>query len=129
MNGFLKRIQGKASQESEITKKFKWDLFPGRVQMQAMAESAAWQRKLQKARDILRGFGSALVAFSGRTDSTLLLHLAREELGHRAMALLASSPTYPQAELTKARRIASEMGVRCFEVASKELQIPDFPNH
>jgi len=66
------------------------------------------------------------VAFSGGTDSTLLLHLAREELGHRAVALLASSPTYSQAELIKARRIASEMGVRCIEVSSKELQIPDF---
>lgn len=82
--------------------------------------------KLEKAKKILREMGSVLVAFSGGADSTLLLRLAHEELGDRAMALLASSPTYPEFEIQQAKRLAEEWGIRYFEVFSNELQIPGF---
>jgi uncharacterized protein len=94
--------------------------------MKVKAASPSWQIKLQKAKDILRSFGSVLVAFSGGTDSSLLLYLAREELGDRAVGLLASSPTYPQAEIAEAKKVAEEIGARCIEISSNELQIPDF---
>ncbi|MBM4332154.1 MAG: ATP-dependent sacrificial sulfur transferase LarE [Deltaproteobacteria bacterium] len=84
------------------------------------------KKKLKEARKILREMGSVLVAYSGGVDSTLLLRLAHGELGDGTVALLASSPTYPESEILQAKRVAEGMGVRWVEVFSNELSMPDF---
>jgi pyridinium-3,5-biscarboxylic acid mononucleotide sulfurtransferase len=79
--------------------------------------------RLDKARGIVRDLGSVLVAYSGGVDSSLLLKLALEELGDRAVAVLASSPAYPESEQEEARALAQSLGVRLVEVSTSEVEL------
>src|SRR5881296_631093 len=79
--------------------------------------------KLDRARAIVRDLDSVLVAFSGGVDSTLLLKLALEQLADRAVAVLASSPAYPESEQKEARAMARSLGARLVEVDTDELEL------
>src|SRR4030088_1159223 len=80
--------------------------------------------RVDRAREIVRSLGSVLVAYSGGVDSTLLLRLALDELGaDRAVAVLASSPAYPDAEQDDARETAHQLGARLLEVETREVEL------
>jgi|SRR6266700_2227992 len=82
------------------------------------------QGRLDRAREIVRSLGSVLVAYSGGVDSTLLLRLAIDELGAgRAVAVLASSPAYPEEEQEEARALARALGARLEEVETREVEL------
>jgi pyridinium-3,5-biscarboxylic acid mononucleotide sulfurtransferase len=79
--------------------------------------------RLDQARKIVRGLGSVLVAYSGGVDSTLLLKVALDELGDKAVGALASSPAYPESEQEEARAMARSLGARLFEVTTDEVEL------
>jgi len=86
--------------------------------------------KLESARAIVRGLSSVLVAYSGGVDSSLLLKLALDELGERAVAVLASSPAYPESEQEEARVLALQLGARLVEVDTNEVEMEAYTrNH
>ena len=86
--------------------------------------------RLKNARGIVRGLGSVLVAYSGGVDSTFLLKLAMDELGDGTVAVLASSPAYPDSEQVAARELAASMGVRLVEVRTSEVELEAYArNH
>src|SRR2546425_6264759 len=79
--------------------------------------------KVESARAIVRGLSSVLVAYSGGVDSSLLLNLALDELGDRAVAVLASSPAYPESEQAEARDLAQKLGARLVECSTSEVEL------
>jgi pyridinium-3,5-biscarboxylic acid mononucleotide sulfurtransferase len=74
----------------------------------------------------LGGLQSALVAYSGGVDSALLLALAVEALGPRAVAFTALSPAVAPDELEGARAVARQLGARHVEKVSHELEDPRY---
>ncbi len=82
--------------------------------------------KLEKSRAIVRNLSSVLVAYSGGVDSLLLLKLALDELGERAVAVLASSPAYPESEQEEARALAKDLGARLVEVNTSEVELETY---
>ncbi len=84
------------------------------------------QGKLTTLRKVISDMQSVLVAFSGGTDSTVVLKVAQEQLGEQALAITAVSPTFPAIELDGAKQVALEIGARHELVHTDQLDIPAF---
>lgn len=94
------------------------------AQVDALCAQSA--ERLDALKSALRSAGSALVAFSGGVDSALVLKLAVDVLGDRAVALTAISPSVAPDEADEARALATKIGARHVLVDSKELDDPRY---
>jgi uncharacterized protein len=67
-----------------------------------------------------------VVAFSGGIDSAFLAVTAARVLGHRALAITADSPSYPDTHRQLAIRVAAEFGLRHEFIPTAELDRPEY---
>lgn len=84
------------------------------------------QEKLQALKDNLSQKKGVVVAFSGGVDSTFLLRVAHDVLGDRAVAVTASSCSFPERELREAQAFCAQNGIRHIICKSEELDIEGF---
>lgn len=82
--------------------------------------------KLKKLKEILAGYGSVVVAYSGGTDSTLVLKVAHDVLGDRAIAMTAVSASLAAADRTEAEEIARRIGAAHILVETDEAANPEY---
>jgi uncharacterized protein len=83
-------------------------------------------QKYNRLREILREMESVAIGYSGGVDSTLLLKVAVDVLGSRAVAMIGRSETYPTREFEEAVAIAGSIGARYVVVNTEETDVLKF---
>lgn len=81
---------------------------------------------LAALRDHLRSLAPVVVAFSGGADSAFLAYVANDELGDRASAVTAVSPSLAPEERADCAALAVEWGLRWREIETDELADPAY---
>jgi uncharacterized protein len=89
----------------------------------------ASQEKLGELQQLLKDLKSCAIAYSGGVDSTFLIKVSYDILGKNALAVTATSSTYPERELDEARQYAQEIGIPHIIIHSEELDIPSFSDN
>lgn len=85
--------------------------------------------KIEILKSILNNYKSAVIAFSGGVDSTLLARIAKDIYGDKLLLITATSSTYPFYELEEARSLAGLLGIRHITIVSEELEIPGYSDN
>lgn len=90
------------------------------------APGATLDERYEHLVSLVRSLDSVVIGFSGGTDSALLLKVATDQLGERALAITAVSPSFPQRDKRDAVELAAEIGATHLLVDSHEFEQPGY---
>lgn len=83
--------------------------------------------KLKKLENILKDYKNVLIAYSGGVDSTFLLKVAIDTLGKKnVFTATAISQTYPKDDLSCAKKIIKQFGIKHFFIKTNEMKNKKF---
>jgi uncharacterized protein len=80
----------------------------------------------RRLHEVLGGFESVIVAFSGGVDSAYLGWAATQVLGDATLCVTADSPSYPDHHRQLALRVAREFGLRHEIIRTAEVERPEY---
>lgn len=86
------------------------------------APTETMRAKEARLRDLIAGYGSVAVAFSGGVDSAYLSDVAHEALGHDAIIVLADSASIPRSEVREAEELAADRGWHFQVIQTQEFE-------
>ncbi|MDZ7838680.1 MAG: ATP-dependent sacrificial sulfur transferase LarE [Actinomycetota bacterium] len=81
------------------------------------------REKIEKLKKYIHNLKSAVVAFSGGVDSSLLAKIAYDALGDSAVAATAVSELVPRQEVDQSRKIAQEIGIKQYLLTLNLLEV------
>jgi len=84
------------------------------------------EAKEARLRELLAGYRSAIVAFSGGADSAFLALVATDVLGPSALCVTADSPSYPDRHRQLALAVAREAGLRHEIIRTSEIDREEY---
>jgi uncharacterized protein len=87
------------------------------------------ETKEMKLRELLRSFGSVMVAFSGGVDSAYLAYLSHSEIGERALAVTGDSASYPTFQRELADQLTSRFGIRHEMILTEEFDDENYTSN
>lgn len=85
--------------------------------------------QLEQLKNIFAQMESALIAYSGGVDSTLIAKIAYDVLGDRTLAVTAISPSLLPEELEEAEKQAKIIGISHKIIETQEMSNPNYTSN
>lgn len=84
------------------------------------------EQKYQRLQEIVRSYTSAIVAFSGGIDSSLVAYVAGQVLGDRALAVTSGSASLKRTDLALSKKLSDDWGIAHQIIVTDELSKADY---